>query len=181
MKTAHLSCLAMVVLAGCSSHPTSSAIPDPSGTCFDAHRVDTSIFEPVDDSGLRARAVRLPDSGGVRCATVYRLKDGRGASLHRVFGGGAWRYGRWWTFPRPGSDSTAYRSAYEICRGWNRLDSLLTCDLKPGTHLAIGPGQSAWCASGPCYGTSDSLQVFLANPTIDLDTSRCTVAPMIWR
>jgi len=139
-----------------------------------------AAFERVRDSALERSAVRVPDSGGVRCAEVFQVKPGAEVRLHRAFGGKGWRFGRWWTLHRPGSDSTSYREGYEICRAWNSLDSLASCPVKPGTRLAIGPGQSAVCGSEPGYGASDSLQIFLADPRRDLDTANCRFEPLVW-
>lgn len=181
MKSLALSLLAFAVLSGCAStiSPSSSSMAA-TGRCFASSRIDTSVFEPVDDSALLRSAVRLPDSGGVRCAEVYRLKVGKSASATRVYGGKGWRFGRWWTFGRPGTDSTVYRQSYEICRAWNALDSIATCALKAGTRFAIGPGQSAVCGNDPGYDASDSLQVFFANPQVDLDVTNCRFETMTW-
>ena len=171
---------ALAAMTGCAARSPGFLQAAPSGGCLLPHVLDTAVFEPVVDSALVARAARVRDSGGVRCASVFRLKPGKQTTVYRVYGGAGWRFGRWWTFSRPGSDSTAYREAFEICRGWNNLDSLAACEVRPSARFAIGPGQSAWCGSDPSYGVSDSLQVFFANPQQDLDTSRCTHRRMAW-
>lgn len=170
----------LALLSGCASLFSSTTSPDSSGQCFAPSRIDTSTFERVGDSALERSATRLPDSGGVRCAQAYQLKAGKTASVYRVYGGKGWRLGRWWTFTRPSGDSTMYRKDYEICRAWNSLDSIAVCALKAGTRFAIGPGQSAVCGNDPGYGTSDSLQTFLANPQTDLDIASCRFEPMVW-
>lgn len=180
MKFQASSLLALAVLSGCASLFSSTAGPDGSGQCFAPSRINTSTFARVGDSALERSAIRLPDSGGVRCAQAYRLKEGKTASVYRVYGGKGWRLGRWWTFSRPGSDSISYRRDYEICRAWNALDSIAVCALKEGTRFAIGPGQSAVCGNDPGYGVSDSLQVFFANPQADLDVTNCRFEPMGW-
>lgn len=168
------------LLSGCASLFSSTTGEDASGQCFAPSRIDASTFDRVADSALERSAIRQPDSGGVRCALAYQLKTGKTATVYRVYGGKGWRFGRWWTFSRPSGDSTMYRKDYEICRAWNSLDSLAVCALKVGSRFAIGPGQSAVCGNDPGYGTSDSLQVFFANPRDDLDTANCRFEPMSW-
>lgn len=181
MTNSPLVLLATALLAGCSSTLTASAPTDISTPCFDPSRVDTSLFEGVDDPPLQAQAIRAPDRGGARCASTFRLKPGRRAASSRVFGGSAWRYGPWWAIGPTGADSSAYRAAYGICPAWNGLDSLLSCPLAEGARFAIGPGQRARCNDSISYGTSDSLQVFFAHPQTDLDTSRCVASRAPWR
>jgi hypothetical protein len=181
MRTNSLVFVALAMLSGCAARLPLDARAESAGGCLQPGAIDTSLFEGVADTALQRQAVRSPDSGGVRCASTYRLKPGKNVAAYRVYGGNGWRLGRWWAFSRPGADSTAYRSAYEICRRWNSLDSLAVCELKAGTRFAIGPGQSADCGADPRYGTSDSLQVFFANPPQDLDTSRCTFQRKDWK
>lgn len=172
-------CLAATILAGCAAnhHETGSVhAPEVCPASFDGSR-----FEIVTDSSLTKGSVGLPEAGGVRCATVLALKAGQTATVHRVYGSGARPYRRWWTFSLPGTDSSAYRKQYGICPAWNSLDSLVTCELAPGTRIALGPGQSVRCGTDPTYPASDSLQVFLANPSRDLDSTRCTFRRMEWK
>jgi len=183
MRTSNSLAVALVALAslyGCAPGLSTAEKAPALRGCLEPRAVDTALFELVEDSTLVRAAVRLPDSGGVRCAVVYQLKSGKSASAYRVYGGKGWRFGRWWTMNRPGPDSTTYRNSYEICRAWNALDSLAICTLKPGTRFAIGPGQSAVCGTDPGYGVSDFLQAFFANPQSDLDIGNCRFGAMRW-
>ncbi|HQF54193.1 MAG TPA: hypothetical protein PK208_03655 [Fibrobacteria bacterium] len=180
MKVLALFLVPAALISGCASLFSSTTGADASGQCFAPSRIEASTFERVADSALEQFATRLPDSGGVRCALAYQLKAGKTATVYRVYGGKGWRFGRWWSFAPPSSDSLSYRKDYEICRAWNSLDSLAICALKVGSRFAIGPGQSAVCGNDPGYGTSDSLQVFFANPRDDLDTANCRFAPLTW-
>lgn len=171
--------LAVAFLAGCA--PTSLLTKPAPADNHCPIIYDTSLFQRISDSSPARAAIHVPDSGGLRCAVTLALRPGRQATVHRVFGGGARPIRRWWSLTLPGSDSSAYRRMYEICPAWNSLDSLVSCALAPGAHLALGPGQSASCGNLSGYPLSDSLQVFLADPARDLDTARCRFGRMEWR
>ncbi|HNY29884.1 MAG TPA: hypothetical protein PKO15_03265 [Fibrobacteria bacterium] len=171
--------LALAFLAGCAPTSRMASFGFPDNSCPIAF--DSSLFQKVSDTSLVRAAVHDPDSGGMRCAIALALRPGRHVTVHRVYGSPARPIRRWWALSLPGSDSSAYRAMYEICPAWNSLDSLVSCELAPGARLAMGPGQSASCTGQTGYPVSDSLQVFLANPSRDLDTARCRYGRMEWR
>jgi len=75
---------------------------------------------------------------------VYRMWNGPEKKDSR---GNTNRLGQWWAYDAPTGPQASYRTAYEICRGWNDLTWVVKCTLKAGAVVAIGPGQSVSAAT----------------------------------
>lgn len=103
--------------------------------------------------GDLAGALKQAGEGGLSEALVVRLtadipvyrmwsgpekKDSRG-NTNRV--------GQWWSYDAPTGTQASYRTAYEICEDWNELTWVVTCTLKAGAVVTIGPGQSVSAAT----------------------------------
>jgi hypothetical protein len=74
------------------------------------------------------------------------------------------KFGSWWTFTRPASTRAQYRIDYAICPKWNPLTRISVCQVKVGSKLVVGPGQSAACPVDQLsYAASPYNQVFLPN------------------
>ena len=112
-------------------------------------------------------ALKQPGEGGLSEALVVRLtadipvyrmwsgpdkKDSRG-NTNRV--------GQWWSYDAPTGTQAEYRTAYEICEDWNELTLVVTCTLKAGAVVAIGPGQSVSAAT---CGDETGKEEYPANP-----------------
>jgi hypothetical protein len=56
-------------------------------------------------------------------------------------------YGGWWSItPLPaGSKRESYRQKMAVCPSWNDFQKKITCTLKKGTVIAVGPTQSMDC------------------------------------
>ena len=56
-------------------------------------------------------------------------------------------FGNWWSIvPLPaGSHRDAYRQKMAVCPSWNDFDKKVTCTLKKGSVIAVGPTQSMDC------------------------------------
>ena len=86
--------------------------------------------------------------GGVVEGTVIRLTQD--VTVWRMWSGPTKknasgltnRIGGWWAYDAPKGTQAQYRTAYEICNGWNDLTWVAKCTLKAGAVVVIGPGQS---------------------------------------
>lgn len=95
-----------------------------------------------------ASAVKTTGQGGVYEGIVIRLTQD--IPVYRLWNGPAKldsrgntnRLGGWWSYDAPKGTVQAYRTAYEICNGWNDLTWVAKCTLKAGAVVVIGPGQS---------------------------------------
>jgi hypothetical protein len=159
--------LTLTALAACA--PATPATPPqpaaPPAACPGKVEPADGLKE-IDDPSLLKQALGDPGKGSlctgktfeaVKPVTVYRVwnKADPGTQL-----------GRWWSFARPAGPVEAYRTANEICPEWSDLDNVSECKLKAGTHVVVGPGQSATCAKG-AYPASPTNQVFVNNDTRD--------------
>ena len=93
-------------------------------------------------------AVKAAGEGGVVEGTVIRLTQD--VTVWRMWSGPTKknasgltnRIGGWWAYDAPKGTQAQYRTAYEICNGWNDLTWVAKCTLKAGSVVVIGPGQS---------------------------------------
>ncbi|MFA7239246.1 MAG: hypothetical protein WC091_03975 [Sulfuricellaceae bacterium] len=120
-------------------------------------------FEETVDAALLSQAVQEADKGGLCQAKVYINKKNIVIPVYR-----AWnstnpnsRLGKWWAFNRPEGKVSTYRKDYEICYGYSPLDMLTQCNLKAGTKIVVGTGQSAMCDAYLTYPISASKQIYM--------------------
>ena len=93
-------------------------------------------------------AVKPAGQGGLVEGTVIRLTQD--VTVWRMWSGPTKknaagltnRIGGWWAYDAPKGTQAQYRTAYEICNGWNDLTWVAKCTLKAGAVVVIGPGQS---------------------------------------
>lgn len=85
---------------------------------------------------------------------VYRVWDA--SKPYTALGG-------WWSLQIPQGPRDTYRHANEICPTWSALNRLSQYTLKPGTKVALGPGQSAQCSDSLRYPASAVNQVYIPN------------------
>ncbi|RVU37231.1 hypothetical protein EOE67_11605 [Rheinheimera riviphila] len=72
-------------------------------------------------------------------------------------------YGSWWSFNKPGNNLEQYRIDNAICPEWSALDVVSVCQVKIGSKLVTGPGQSATCSDKLTYPPSPVNQIYLPN------------------
>lgn len=117
---------------------------------------------PVADQALEAEAVGASGKGGVCTAKVLVVEED--VRVYRVWDSSRARsaYGRWWSLTRPEGPRDAYRREYAICPAWSALDRLLSCTVRRGTAIVVGPTQSATCETGT-YPKTGHNQVYVRN------------------
>ncbi|WP_205744408.1 hypothetical protein [Dyella sp. M7H15-1] len=179
--------LMLIALSGCSgtlptnasrADNTASAVAMTSGApCAGTVMAPFGLSE-VSDPDLLKSALGMAGKGGLCAGKVYRVDQP--LTVYRVWDSGNpnAQFGRWWTFNPPTGPLDTFRSAYEICPEWSRLDKIKQCRLKAGQKIVLGTGQSAQCASHLSYAQSADLQVFIPNDTRDpnnmvLDVDHC--------
>ncbi|WP_330959625.1 hypothetical protein [Photobacterium sp. 53610] len=118
-----------------------------------------------DDPQLLTNSLGEPNQGKLCQGQVYKVKDGEALTIYR-----AWnstnpnsQYGAWWATSQPDGKVAHYRAGYEICYQWSPLDKMTRCELKPGSKLVIGNGQSAQCSQWLTYPVSADQQLYLEN------------------
>lgn len=103
--------------------------------------------------GELSGALKQPGEGGLSEALVVRLTAD--VPVYRMWSGpekkdsrgNTNRIGQWWSYDAPTGSQADYRVAYEICEGWNDLTWVVSCTLKAGAVVTIGPGQSVSAAT----------------------------------
>ena len=153
---------------------TVSMAPEP---CIGTTDLPSSLrdsFVPAVDAELLNSALGEPGKGGLCQGQVYISTGIKTVTLYR-----AWNstnpgsmYGKWWAFSRPSGEVAQYREDFEICYQWSPLDKLVTCELKAGTKVVVGNGQSAYCSEYLSYGVSASQQIYIENT--ESVTNNCT-------
>ena len=116
----------------------------------------------VQDQALLTEALGKPAEGklctgkvfvATQPVTVYLVYDA--AKSYTL-------YGRWWALSSPHGPREQYQLDNDICPEWSPLDMASSCTVKPGTKIAIGPGQSAQCAKD-LLPASATNQVYIPN------------------
>jgi hypothetical protein len=168
----------LIFLCGCtnifvnervhSSTPPEQSVQQPSNICPGTVELPDEfvpLFDPVEDEALLNSALGEPDKGMLCQGKVYKVKQDVGVILYR-----AWnstnpnsRLGTWWTFYRPAGKTALFRSDFEICYQWSPLDKLTRCNLKAGTEVVVGTGQSAECSQYLTYPASAAQQIYIEN------------------
>ena len=141
-----------------------------------------SLLTAVEDDTLLNSALGTPDNGKLCQGQVYQLNEGAALTLYR-----AWnstnpnsRLGSWWAFEQPSGSVAEYRSDYEICYQWSALDALVRCELKPGSKVVVGNGQSAQCSQYLTYPTSATQQIYLEDADQTMDHCKSFVGVFSW-
>ncbi|WP_428243296.1 hypothetical protein [Gynuella sp.] len=171
--------LSVALLASCSSTPELVQTDECAGTT-ELPADFQSLFSEVEDAALLNSALGSANNGKLCQGQVYQLNADASLTLFR-----AWnstnpysRMGAWWALQKPAGSIAQYRSDYEICYQWSALDALVSCELKPGTKVVIGNGQSAQCSQYLTYPVSAALQVYL--PDADQSMINCSTAEAVF-
>ena len=118
----------------------------------------------VSDEELAKSAVDETGKGKLCMARVFEATAA--VKVYRVWNSQKTytEFGKWWSFAKPSGPVATYREQNAICPEWSDLDRLTVCEIKVGARFAIGPGQSATCAS-TAYAKSSVNQVYIPNDT----------------
>ncbi|MEC7547704.1 MAG: hypothetical protein VX474_02990 [Pseudomonadota bacterium] len=180
-------------IVSCAQLPASTSeaeepqpVPMAAEACLGTTDLPTSMkdsFVPAVDAGLLAQAMGEPGKGGLCQGQVYISTGIKQVILHRAWNSTnpASQYGKWWAFSRPDGKVAQYREDYEICYQWSPLDKLVTCEIKAGTKVVVGNGQSAQCSQYLSYGVSASQQVFITDAANSVTNCRTYDAMMSWQ
>jgi len=176
--------LPLIALCGCAAI-TDRLVEQPPGECLGNPELPAELlasFDPVEDEALLSAALGAPKKGGLCQGRVYKTKEDVEITLYR-----AWnstnlksRLGAWWAFDRPDGKVSKYRSDYAICYEWSPLDKLTHCNLKAGTKLVVGTGQSARCSQYLTYPSSEAKQIYLENASESISDCRDYDARFSW-
>ncbi|HMY16662.1 MAG TPA: hypothetical protein PKA58_10115 [Polyangium sp.] len=118
----------------------------------------------VSDEGFAKSAIDETTKGKLCMARVYEAIAP--IKVYRVWNSqkSYTEFGKWWSFDKPAGPVDAYREQNAICPEWSDLDRVSVCEIKVGARFAVGPGQSAKCAT-TTYEKSAVNQVFIPNDT----------------
>jgi len=159
---AFLLAVCLQTLAACRGEtPAPVAPPQPVAPCSGTVEAHDGLAA-IEDPALLKQALGEPGKGDLCTGKAFAVT--RPLKVYRVWdkAKAGTQLGRWWSFARPAGPVEAYRLANVICPEWSALDIVSECTLKPGSHVVMGPGQSATCAGGP-YPASPTNQVFVNN------------------
>lgn len=169
LRALHVLLFAVTVTAACS--PTTSAPPvapqadaarpaPSSAACAGTVSAASGLTE-TDDPALLASALGKAGEGKLCSAKVFRVTAD--VVAYRVWDAGnpKSRTGRWWSLARPQGPVDEYRKANAVCKAWSALDRSVTCKLKVGAKVVVGPGQSVTCDDGVVFPASPVNQVFV--------------------
>lgn len=150
-----------VSLSACTVIPATN--PQDASGCYELVVPASGALVAVTDPTLLAQAIGQPGEGKLCQGQVLKVE--KPLWVYRVWDQAKpyTLYGSWWSFQPPGSNRQQYRLDNAICPEWSALDLLSVCEVKIGSKLVIGPGQSAECKDGVALPTSPVHQVFLPN------------------
>jgi hypothetical protein len=167
---------AKVAVNDVSSKESTATFTVPPAACLGNTELPPSLagqFTPVSDPNLLANATAPAGEGKLCHGQVYQAKEGERITVYRAWNSrnAYTRLGSWWAASKPAGKTTDYQNNYEICYIWSPLDKMVQCELKPGTKVVIGTGQSTSCspphpAQYPqtyVLGVSAKKQVYIEN------------------
>lgn len=141
------------------------------------------LFDTIEDESLLKSALDIPNNGNLCQGKVYKTKKNVDITIYR-----SWnstnpnsRLGHWWSFSRPNGNISKYRTDFEICYQFSPLDKLTHCNLKEGSKLVVGTGQSMTCSDYLTYLASASKQIYIKDAASSLSNCKDYDALFSWR
>lgn len=140
-----------------------------------------STFREVHNEHLLHKALGAPLKGGLCRGKVYVLD--KPIRLYRAWNSTnpSSKLGAWWAFFPPQGAIKDYRKDYEICYQWSPIDKLVSCEIKAGTEVVIGNGQSAQCSPYLTYPTSAAKQIYISEPSTVVSKCETAIGVFSWR
>lgn len=174
-RTGPVAALLLLLLPACAVAPPRGEVGIDGIACAIADAPVPAALQARPELAVPRAAVGASGHGGICRGRVYEVREP--VQIHRL-----WEarrrdeIGTWWTFRVPTGSRAAYRADYAVCRAWNALDHAVTCTLKPGTLVVIGPGQSAVCGE-KTYPKSPVNQVYVPADARDgsIPAEECSV------
>jgi len=152
----------LVALTGCSPTFQNIDATPPKKGCVGQIEQTTQNLTPVANKQLLEKAIGAELEGKLCDGKVLKVKAP--VKVYRV-----WEkekpysaYGRWWSFEKPKGSRDEYRKKNNICPEWSKLNVVSHCELKTGTNIVLGTGQSAQC-DGMILDKSPENQVYVPN------------------
>ncbi|MFT7412169.1 MAG: hypothetical protein ACI9J4_000525 [Paraglaciecola sp.] len=122
----------------------------PPAACLGDTQLPASMigkFDAVEDPVLLKASIGDAGEGKLCQGKVYQANASATITIYRAWD--SWnsftKKGKWWAPTIPQGKTTSYQTDYEICYTWSPLDKLVRCQLKPGTKIVVGNGQSTSC------------------------------------
>jgi len=154
----------LAALTGCSPTVQNIDATPPKNGCVGQIEQTTQNLTPVANKQLLQEAIGAELEGKLCDGTV--LKATAPVKVYRV-----WdkekpysAFGRWWSLAKPKGSRDEYRKKNNICPEWSKLNVVSHCELKTGTNIVVGTGQSAQC-DGMILDKSPENQVYVPNDT----------------
>lgn len=119
-------------------------------------------LRPLPQYATLRHANGAPGQGLLCNGRPYKV-EGR-VTVYRVWDSGRpdGKLGEWWALEPPAAPPAAYRIKYAMCPSQNRMDRVVSCNLRRGTHVMVGTGQSMDCGPGlPRIPPSPAVQVYI--------------------
>lgn len=165
VKTSY-ACLFFVLLSACANVNQgleNLAVGDDNLACAGAVIQPPAGMVEVKDAELLQTAKGDPGKGKLCTGKVFMVQ--MPVAVYRVWDSTRpySTYGNWWSLAYPQGSRDSYREAEDICPEWSGLDRISVCNIKVGTRVAIGPGQSVNCDQGIRYAPSPENQVYIPN------------------
>lgn len=190
MKRLILLLMSWALLAACASHTSVSeqqttesteSTPNQCTGEVTAPAVFAPMLTEVDRPELVTAALGASGVGGLCQAKAYLVSQE--FDIYR-----AWnsqnpysQFGHWWAFSIPSGKISEYRRDYAICPKFSPLDMLIKCNLKEGSVVVLGTGQSATCNANLNYPTSSTIQIYIADAAESTEACQSYYGVFSWQ
>lgn len=140
-----------------------------------------NFLQRATNEGMLQRALGVSGEGGLcegqvyvvtQAFTVYRVWNSTNADSE---------LGNWWSFFKPEGAISDYRKNFNICYENSPLDVLTACEIKAGSDIVIGPGQSNTCGEWLTHPVSKKKQIYLEGANTKLVECKTYQGHFQWR